>query len=283
MRTSILLAIVFAGMTLVQSPVERTLVLSVVDEGGTPVTDLQSDDVRVREGGTDAEVVSLKRATGPLFVQVLVDTTPTTEPHVSEIRKALAAFVSHLKQGDPSAEIGLMEFGQAAVPIVGITSDAEALDKAIRRIFPKPRSASVLLEAIIAASNSLAPRSTRRRAIVTFNMEPSDEQSQQSPKQLLQALALSGAQVWSISLQTGNRNNANRDIVLNEVARVSGGRREVIVSASAIDMYLKRYANALLAQYELTYRITNRKQSQVVQTGTTRPGTRVHASTFLPQ
>ena len=280
MRLVILLCVSVLAVPLAQATAERRLIISVVDENGAPLMDATPADVRVREDGIDGEVVSLTRATGPLYVEVLVDTTPGTEPFVSDMRKSLTEFVQHVKQGDPSAQVGLMDFGQAAVPIVAITADATALEKGIRTIFPKPRSGSVLLEGIIAASNSLAPRSTRRRAIVSFNVEPSDEQSRQTPQRMMQALALSGAQVWSLSLQTSNRLNANRDIVLNDVARRSGGRRDIIVASSAMGQYLRRYANALLSQYEMTYRIANPRQPQVVQTGTTRPGAKVHATTF---
>jgi len=265
-----------------QAPRDRTLVLSVVDGSGRPVTDLQADDVRVREDGVDGEVLGLKRAPGSLYLQVLVDTTPGMEPYVSELRKALTAFVRRVKTADAGAQIGLMEFGQAAAPIVPLTAAADDLEKGITRIFPKPRSASVLLEAILAASNSLMPQPGPRRAIVSFNTEPSDEQSRESPNRMLQALGLSGAQVWSVSLQTGNRNNANRDVVLNQVARVTGGHREIVVAASAIGTYLEHYADVLLAQYEMTYRMPGDRPAKVVQTGTTRPGARVHAST-LPQ
>lgn len=265
-----------------QAPRDRTLVLSVVDGAGRPLTDVQPDDVRVREDGTDGEVVGLKRAPGPLYIQILVDTTPGTEPYVSDIRKALTSFVQRVKAADPGARIGLMEFGQAAAPIVPITESAGDLEKGITRIFPKPRSASVLLEAIVAASNSLMPQPGPRRAIVAFNTEPSDEQSRESPNRMLQALSLSGAQVWSVSLQTLNRNNPNRDIVLNQVAKVTGGRREIVVASSAIQGYLENYADVLQAQYEMTYRMPGDRPAKVVQTGTTRPGARVHAST-LPQ
>jgi hypothetical protein len=261
---------------------ERTLVLSVVDGSGRPVTDLQADDVRVREDGVDGEVTGLKRAPGSLFIQILVDTTPGTEPYVSVIRQALTAFVDRVKAADRGARIGLMEFGQAAAPIVPLTDSDHHLESGIARIFPKPRSASVLLEAIVAASTSLMPQPGPRRAIVSFNTEPSDEQSRESPNRMLQALGRSGAQVWSVSLQTLNRNNPNRDIVLNQVAKVTGGRREVIVAASAIQGYLENYADVLLAQYEMTYRMPGDRPAKVVQTGTTRPGARVHAST-LPQ
>jgi hypothetical protein len=282
MRVIILLVAVILGVPASQSAVERTLVISVVDETGAPVMDVTPADMRVREDGIDGDVVSVRRASGPLFVQLLIDTTPGIEPYVSDIRKALVGFVQHVKHGDPAAELGLMEFGQAAVPIVPITADASALEKGIRTLFPKPRSASVLLEGIFTASRSLASKSTRRRAIVSFNVEPSDEQSRQAPGSMMRALASSGTQVWSLSLQTGNRNNASRDVVLDEVAKRSGGQREIIVTSSAIDQYLRRYANALLTQYELTYRVVNPRRPQVVQTGTTRPGTKVHASTFPP-
>ena len=279
MRLAAFLAAIFLALPLAQ-PSERRLIVSLVDESGAPVTDVTAADLRVREDGIDGEVISVARASGPLYVEVLVDTTPGIEPFVSDIRKFLAELVQHVKQGDPTAHIGLMEFGQAAVPIVPMTADAEALEKGIRTIFPKPRSGSVLLEGIIAASNSLAPRATRRRGIISFNVEPSDEQSRQTPQRMMQSLALSGTQVWALSLQTNNRMNANRDVVLNDVARRSGGRRDIIVASSAMGMYFRRYANALLTQYEMAYRVANPRQPQVVQTGTTRPGTRIHATTF---
>ena len=262
---------------------ERTLVVSVVDASGRPLTDLQPDDLRVREDGVDGEVIGLKRAPGSLHVQILVDTTPGTEPFVSDIRKALTSFVRRVKAADAAAQIGLMEFGQAAAPIVRITGELDDLEKGITRVYPKPRSASVLLEAIVAASNSLMPQPGPRRAIVSFNTEPSDEQSRESPNRMQQALALSGAQVWSVSLQTLNRNIPARDVVLNQVAKVTGGRREIVVAASAIQGYLESYADVLLAQYEMTYRVPDDRPAKVVQTGTTRPGARVHASTLSQQ
>ena len=282
MRLSALLLAVVLAVPASQA-VERTFLMSLVDDTGAPVMDVTSADVRVREDGIDAEVVSVRRAPGPLFVQLLVDTTPGIEPYVSDIRKALLGFVHHVKHVDPLTEVGLMEFGQAAVPIVPITGDVAALEKGINTLFPKPRSASVLLEGITTASTSLMPKSTRRRAIVSFNVEPSDEQSRQTPATMLQALALSGAQLWSLSLQTGNRHNANRDVVLNEVTKRTGGRRDIVVTSSSMEQYLRRYGNALLAQYEVSYRVANPRQPKLVQTGTTRPGTKVHATTFPPQ
>lgn len=260
----------------------KTVILSLVDADGRPLTDVQADDVRVREDVTDGQVLGLKRAASPLFIQVLVDTTPAVEPFVSDLRKALTAFVQRIKAGDPSAQIGLLEFGGAAAPITPITGSVDDLEKSITRIFPKPNVGSVLLEAIITASNSLVSRPSPRRAIVSFNIEPSNELSRESPNKMFLALALSGAQVWSLSLQTTNR-AAPRDVVLNDVTRRTGGRREIINSSSAIQGYLEQYADVLLAQYELTYRVPGDRPAKVLLTGTTRPGARIHASTLPSQ
>ncbi|CAN5872035.1 hypothetical protein BH18ACI5_BH18ACI5_23830 [soil metagenome] len=264
-----------------QSGVEKTLFISVLDESGKPVKDMTAADLRVREDGVDGDVMALKPATGPQFVSLLADTTPGAEAYVSDIRKAYSAFVRRIFAANPESQVSLMEFGQAAVTITPFTKSAEDLDKGINTLFPKPRSGSVLLEAIIASANELAKRQSQRRAIVSLNMEPSDEQSHQDAKKLDDALRRSGIQLWALSLQKGPASNSKRDLVLNELTKRTGGRRDIIVAQSAIDTYLARYADALTSQYEMTYRVGNSsKVAQVVQTGTTRPGVKVHASLY---
>jgi VWFA-related protein len=275
------LAVVAAVPAATQSGTDKTLYLSVVDDAGKPVKDMTAADLRIREDGVDGDVLALKPATGPLFISLLADTTPGTESYVNDIRKAYSAFVRRVFSANPEAEVALMEFGQAAVTITNFTKSAEDLDKGINTIFPKPRSGSVLLEAIIASAYDLAKRQSRRRAVVSLNMEPSDEQSHQDAKKLDDALRRSGIQVWALSLQKGPAANSKRDVVLNELAKRTGGQRDIIVAQSAIETYLNRYADALTSQYELTYRVGGAKKvAQVVQTGTTRPGVKVHAGLY---
>ena len=280
-----LVALAFAVVTAVpagtQSGMEKTLFISVLDETGKPVKDMTAADLRVREDNVDGDVLGLKPATGPQFISLLADTTPGTEAYVNDIRKAYSAFVRRVFAANPEAEVALMEFGQAAVTITPFTKSAADLDKGISTLFPKPRSGSVLLEAIIASALDLAKRQSQRRAIVSLNMEPSDEQSHQDAKMLDGALRLSGIQLWALSLQKGPASNSKRDIVLNELTKRTGGQRDIIVAQSAIDTYLARYADALTSQYEMTYRVGNSaKVGQVVQVGSTRPGVKLHASVY---
>ena len=289
LRSSVLLSLL-SGCALVatlaargQSAVDKTIFVGVVDESGKPVKDVQMGEILIREDGVDREVVSIKASTEPLYVALLVDTTPGAEEYIRDIRDGFSAFVRAVGASSPDAQMLLMEFGQAAVIITPFTNDLEALDKSVNRLFPKPRAASVLLEALIASSNELAKRQSRRRAIVAFNMEPSDEQSREEPRKINESLRRSGAQLWSVSLQRGANKNAQRDVVLGQLVKNSGGRREFIVAQSAIGTYLKMYADALTSQYEVTYKRPQSDRPKVLQTGTTRGGARLHSSLFPPE
>jgi len=286
--TLLLLPLVALALTVVavvpgstQSGSDKKLYLSVLDEAGKAVKDITAADLRVREDGVDGDVTGLKAATGPQFISLLADTTPETEAYVNDIRKAYSAFVRRIFAANPEAQVSLMEFGQAAVTITPFTKSAEDLDKGINTLFPKPRSGSVLLEAIIASAYDLAKHDSQRRAVVSLNMEPSDEQSHQDAKKLDDALRKSGIQLWALSMQKGPAANSKRDVVLNELTKRTGGQRDIIVAQSAIDSYLARYADALTSQYEMTYRVGNTgKVGQLVQVGSTRPGVKLHASLY---
>jgi len=269
-----------------QNAVDKTIFVSVLDEAGKPVRDLKTEEFRVREDGTDREIVDAKLATDPLYVTLLVDTTPGAEPYIQDIRKALAAFAQQIAAGNPEARISVMEFGQAAVPLVPFTTDREKLDSTIKRIYPKKSAESVLLEALHDAANALAKQSSRRRAVVAFTMEPGRENTTIAPQKIQEAFQKSGAQLWVLSLrkQAGLTDNSQRDLVLNLVTKNTGGHREGIVAQSAIDTYLLKYADILTSQYAITYKRPASERPQVVQTGTTRGGQlKLHASLFAPQ
>jgi hypothetical protein len=165
------------------------------------VTDLKLGEILIREDGVDREVVSVSPATQPIYAALLVDTTAAAEPYIRDIRSGLVAFAGDIRGANPDARLSVTEFGQAAVPIVPFTTDASRLEREIKRIFPKRDAPSVLLEALIDASNSLARQNSPRRAIVVFNMEGTLERSREEPAKIQEAMMRAGAQLWVLSLQ----------------------------------------------------------------------------------
>lgn len=273
--------------------VEKSIFVSVVDANARPVKDVKLGDILLREDGQDREVVAIKPASQPLSVAVLVDTAQgsrvrdaygTPEEYVRDLRVSVGAFVQQMFLLHPQAAVSLMEFGQAAITMVPYTSDAAEIEKGINRIVARPGVASVLAEALEAANKDLAKRPGGRRAIVSINLEPSDEQSFENGNAIKDAFRKSGAQLWSISVQRGGLKNSRRDLVLNDFSKLSGGRRDFVVGISAVPDILRAYANALAMQYEVVYKRPDaNKTPQALQTGTLLQNVKVHASGFAPQ
>ena len=72
--------------------------------------------------------------------------------------------------------------------------------------------------------------------------------------------------------------------MLNDFAKLSGGKRDFIVGISAAENILKSYANALAMQYEVVYkRPETARNVKVIQVGTLLQNVKVHASGFAPQ
>ncbi|HYT75413.1 MAG TPA: VWA domain-containing protein [Vicinamibacterales bacterium] len=278
------------------APSDKSIFVSVLDESGKPVKDIVAEDLRLREDGTDREIVSVNPAAQPLQVVVLVDTTDGAAELTQDIRSSINGFIQHLHTASPDAAVSLMEFGQAAVTAIPFSTSNDDLQKALNRLVPKPNANSVLLEAIHQASDDLAKRPSPRRAIVSLNVEPSDEQSREDPNRVRDSLRKSVAQLWSVSLQrsaistkmsnssaqSGQKINAKRDVVLQAFTKSTGGDRQMIVGQSAILTLLQSYADALTSQYEVTYKRPS-GSAQVVQVGSVRPGVKLHASGFAPQ
>ena len=283
-----------ASRPLAGQSINKSLFLTVLDASGRPLTDLALGDILIREDNTDREVVEVKPASQPLAVVVLVDTTQgkrvtdaygMAETYVRDIRVSVGGFGKQLLQRSPDAAVSLMEFGQAAIPVVSFTQNPLDFEKGVNKLIPKADVGSVLMEAITQANKDLAERPSTRRAIVTLNLEPSDEQSKEDPKTIIQSFKESAAQLWSVSVQRGGLKNSKRDMVINDFAKASGGRRDFIVGISAAEPILKNYAEALAAQYEVVYtRPESKKPPAVVQVGLARAGKyEIHASGFPPK
>jgi len=282
--------IVSAGVS-GQSGTRKSIFLCFTDQAGKPVKNV-SGEIFIREDGADRQIVEVKGASQPISIALLVDTAQgkrvtdaygTPEEYVHDLRVAVTSFARHLLNQAPDASLSLMEFGQAAMTMVPYTSAFDELDKGAKRIVSRPDVGSVLFEGLIQANSDLTKR-PGRRAIVSLNLEPSDEQSREDPKKVLGSFAQSGAQLWAVSVQRGGLKNSKRDLVLNDVAKATGGQRDFVVGISAVENILKNYADALTAQFEVVYeRPENAKNVKSVQVGTSAQGLKIHASGFAPQ
>jgi VWFA-related protein len=290
----------------------KSLYLSVLDESGKPVKDMALGEILMREDNKDVQIISVGPAQTPLQVVMLVDTSDSAARLTQDIRTAVGAFIKQLHAVRQDAMIELMEFGQAPIPATRFTSDETVLLSALNKMVGKPTVNAVLLEALVQANKDLDKLPNQRRAVVSLNIEPSNELTQNT-KPVRDGFQKSGAQLWSLSLQAQNlaigaapqihsgvadglstsagstsaaataaNATASRNAMLQDFSKATGGSRETINGPSAMADILKGWADALTYQYEIVYKPTG-KNAKVVQVGTTRQGVHLHASGFAPQ
>ncbi|MBM3749612.1 MAG: VWA domain-containing protein [Acidimicrobiia bacterium] len=250
----------------------KTFYLTVVDSSGQPVTDLRPDEIAVGELAEGAaapvqrEVVSFRKAPTPASIVLLADTSKATgggsmgqrgqvqgSGLIQDVRKAFSVFVKAMSASNPDTEMELMEFGQAAILLTRMTSSAPDLEKGINRLFPKDNQPAVLLEAITEGARTLQKAKHPRRAIVAFQVLPTDDRSVMQPQQMLTQVINAQASFWIVVYSSGTVTADARGVVTNALARQTGGRSETIAAESALELHLTNMATAIANQYEVQY------------------------------
>jgi VWFA-related protein len=273
---------------------EQTVYVSVSNQNGTPVTNLAAEDFIVRENDVEQEVLRVSRPGDPLDIAVLVDTSQDAEPFVPDIRAGLVQFVR--ATGDRH-DIALIGFGRRPTVIVDYVRDPRKLESGANRLFAEAGSGSYLLDAIIETAQGLQRREKTRRAIVIIaNDEP--EFSNRNAEEVLKAVRQSGATVdvfvitdrvtasrqFDASRTTPmppgseatrglvDQSTRERALALSEAARISGGRREDLLTSAVLGGKLRELAAEFNNEYRIVYARSSFLPSRSVEILTTRPG-----------
>lgn len=286
--THILIAwlLLFSGFTALQEsgratqedPRAREIHVSVVDASGQFVPGLTAGDFTVREDGNVREVLQAAPSDAPLTISLLVDDSQAAQPAIQNLRDGLTAFIEALPD---SAEVALATFGERPTPLVEYTTSDEQLKRGINRIFARPGSGAYLLDAIVESSRGLERRNPARPVIVAISME-GVEFSNRSYEAVLDDLRKSGAVLHVLTVGTPapslDDETRNRNMVIAEGTRITGGRRDQLLSEMAIPERLKSLAEELKnwQQYKVTYGRPERLvPPKIVEISVNRPGVSV--------
>ncbi len=263
------LAGLVTGLAVVVGPLaaqvnEREMFVSVLDENGSPVPDLQVSDFLVREDGALREVVRVGRATAPIQLAILVDTSQAAIPAILDIRNGLHAFVEAMHEGN---DLSLITFGGPPRILVDVTRDRERLNAGVDRVFAYSDTAAYLLDAIRETGRGFQRREASRPAIVVVTTEGVDFSSR-SYTDVLEILGEAGVAMHAVVLPA--RRNAfsgsstlspsqlsdytnNRDLLLTFGPEATGGRRSELITSTGLEDELKAVAAELSSQYLVGY------------------------------
>jgi VWFA-related protein len=258
--------------------------VSVVDDKGSAVAGLTVKDFAVREDGAAREVLAAEPATDSLDIMLLVDDSQAATTTIPYLRDGLSKFVDRM-QG--KAKIGLVTMGERPTSVVEYTTDVAALKKGINRIFARPGTGAYLLEAVRDVSRGFRKREGIKRPVIIALTTEGVEFSNLQYDRVLEDLRASGAIFHALAIGTPAATVSdelrNRGLLLDEGTKQTGGRRDQLLSAMAIEDRLQQVARELLMQYIVTYgRPDKLIPAEKVQVTTTRAGLTARARTRIP-
>ena len=240
--------------TLIAQAIQRSMYVSVLDEAGAPVPDLGPTDFVIREDNTAREVLKVVPAAEPMQIALLVDTSQAARDDIAHIRTALPPFVAALTAA--RNEVALIAIGERPTVFTNYTTDPANLAKGIGRIWAMPDSGAYLLDAIVEVCQGFKKREATRPVIVSITTE-GPELSNLHYEQVLEPLRASGAALHAITLgrPSGSQSDEvrNRNVVLDEGPKTTGGHREDLLTSMALGGRLVQLANELTHQYRVTY------------------------------
>ena len=243
---------------------ERSMFVSVIESGGTPVEGLVTADFVIKEDGVEREVLRVGRARAPMQLAVLVDTSGSAAFAIGDVRNGLEVFFSRLLE---SNELTLVTFGGPPRILVESTDQIDRLRDGIGHIFAYSDSAAYLLDALIETARGFERRESPRPVIVVLTSEGIDY-STHSSEQALEALQANHVATHVILLKNrmnaglgqslfGDRDRADslyqRDRVLERGPRTTGGQRRDLLTSSATPDALDDLAGIITSQYEVVY------------------------------
>ena len=236
--------------------IQRALYVSALTDAGAPVADLAPSDLIVREDNIAREVLTVVPAVDPMQVAILVDTSQGARDAISHIRTALPSFVTALTTAEVKNEVAIIAIGERPTVFTNYTFSQTELKKGIDRIWSVQGSGAYLLDGIIEVCQGFKKRGAQRPVIVAILSE-GPELSNRQHDQVLDPLRTAGAAFHAITLgrPSGNLRDETRErnIVLDEGPRTTGGRREELLTSMALDAKLTQLAAELTHQYKVTY------------------------------
>jgi hypothetical protein len=255
-----------------RADVLRVVYFSAVDSKGVQVTDLTAEELTVKEGGKDRAIASVRPATEPMQISLLVD-----DAGIGAFQPAVAQF---LQTTLGRAQFSIRVLSPQPLMVAMLTDDVVKLRAALNRMGPRGRietDGEQIIAGVAEAAKELQQLRAARPAIVVLSAS-GEAVSSGIADEALKALQRSGASL-SVLYITG----VELGKVLGDGPKQSGGMMQRANGTAAVGPALAKLADNLMHQYVLTYTIPDGvKPNERLALSTSRKGVTLIAPSRLP-
>lgn len=265
-RLTLLLVVLFSFTpTLAQDDVVRVntelvvINVTVIDQSGNYVRALGASDFKVFEDGKEVDgkmIVGFSLQESPYASVVLIDSSGSMEQRMVLARSAAIRFLDGLRDEDVAA---VYRFDSKVERVQNFSGgrDLAPLAYGIRA-----RGMTTLNDAIVEASQALAERPEKRKAIIVLS-DGADTFSKASTNKAVESALAIGASIYAVDMSSielpgsSRRQSAGS---LKEFAEKTGGRLITTPGGPELRDAFKTIAEELGQQYTLAYRPMNRNR-----------------------
>jgi Ca-activated chloride channel family protein len=225
--------------------------VTVTDEHGAPVANLQKENFILKEDGKEQKIAIFdKESALPLSIVLAVDTSLSTRKdlplELSSARKFAHAIVR------PQDGLSVYKFSETVSQMVPFTSDLKKIDEGIDH--PRNGAATALYDAIYLGSQALNRRQGRKVMVVIT--DGGDTMSQMNYRQALRAAQESEAIIYSIiivPIEADAGRDTGGEHALIQISSDTGGKYYYATSSAQLDDAFKKISDELRTQYLLAY------------------------------
>lgn len=141
-----------------------TVPVSVLDRQGRFIPDLKREDFRVFENGVEQPIAYWEPADKPFTVALLLDTSPSTQFHLWQIKEAAIAFAKQLR---PQDRVLIVSFNDQVLLLTEVTNDMNVISAVIEQN-ANMGNATRLYDAVHLVIKERLNKIKGRKAIVLF-------------------------------------------------------------------------------------------------------------------
>jgi VWFA-related protein len=142
-----------------------TVPVSVLDRQGRFVPNLKREDFKVFENGVEQSIAYFEPAEKPFTVALLLDTSPSTHFHLSEIKEAAIEFAKRLR---PQDRVLIVSFNDEVLLLTEVTNDLNTIEAVIQQNANTGNSTR-LYDAVDLTIREQLNKIKGRKAIVLFS------------------------------------------------------------------------------------------------------------------
>jgi Ca-activated chloride channel homolog len=243
------------GFTLRRNVDEVVLNITVLDDNGHLVNDLNKDDFKIFEDGVPQTIASFQHQDIPVSMGLIVDNSGSMREKRAAVNTAALDLVKASNRED---EAFVVNFSDEAFIDQDFTSDIGKLREGLAHIDSKGGTA--LYDALVASADQLAKNAKRPKQALLIITDGEDNASTFSLEQTIRRIQdLQGPIVYSIGLlfgDSGGRESRRAKRALKVLSDETGGMSFFPKSLADVDPIAAEVARDIRNQYTVGYHST---------------------------